>query len=160
MAFGCFGFAVSYIVAIRDCMPQIFAFLPALWGADHWATRLLTDGSFWTVAYLALLIPLALSRSVDDIWWFDGACLISVIYQAIYVVVWAALGPSTGSNPVSVPSAVTNPIPVGLLGLSWETFGKQFEALPIFFFAFACQQNVGRLLGLVRARMLMPNGGS
>ncbi len=142
MAFGCFGFAVSYLTAIRDCMPRLFLFLLPLWGAGHWFVRLVTDGYFWAILFLLLLIPLALARSVDDFWWFDGACLLSVLYLSAVVLAGALL-----SAPLPPPLPAD---PLEAVGMTWKSVSKQLEVLPVFFFAFACQQNV-RGISLGRA---------
>ncbi|KAJ3055270.1 hypothetical protein HK097_011001, partial [Rhizophlyctis rosea] len=136
VAMSCLGFAVGYLVAIGECMPRLVtSVVPGLVGVEGIVAGLLLNKHFWMFGALLILVPLSLSRDVDDFRWFSGTALACAVYLAAVVVGLFVSGSTggVGGTPSSDPDA----------GWQWIIYdGKIPEIVPIFVFAFTCQQNI------------------
>jgi Transmembrane amino acid transporter protein len=122
----CGGFAMSYIVSIGECMPEIVkAFLPP----DHYLFSILENRHFWMTVFLIVIIPLVFSKSVDDFSWFAAACIVCALFLAFTII---------------YNSFMTDTIHDKLPTISWVIIldRKTFDCIPIFIFAFTAHQNI------------------
>ncbi|KAJ3043059.1 hypothetical protein HDV00_005967 [Rhizophlyctis rosea] len=138
VAMSCFGFAVGYLVAIGECMPRLVTtVLPGMEMGEGFLALLLMNKRFWMFAALFLLVPLALSRDVDDFWWFSNTALACALYLAAVVIGLFVSGSVGGEG------GLTTPPPAGNSSWQWFVYeGEIAEVVPVFLFAFTCQQNI------------------
>ncbi|KAI9204004.1 transmembrane amino acid transporter protein-domain-containing protein, partial [Polychytrium aggregatum] len=156
VAVSCMGMASSYIVAIGDVMPRFIAdilgidsvdpsmgMLSLSMGEPHafWI-RILLSRQFWMIAFLFVLVPLSMQFTIDDISWFSTTCLGFALYLAA-VVLWASftIGRKPDDDTPTSDHTAREPLPLFLFSERW------LEVLPIFVFAFTCQQNLFSIFG-------------
>ena len=122
----CGGFAMSYIVSIGQCMPEI---VKAILPPDHYLFAILENRYFWMTVFLIVIAPLVFSKSVDDFSWFATSCLVCAIFLAFTIV---------------YNSFVEEHERGKLPDISWVIIldRKTFDCIPIFIFAFTAHQNI------------------
>ena len=135
VALACLGFACSYLVSIGDCMPALVKGLLDKETVNAVWNGVLVNRYFWMVAFLGLIIPISLSRSVDDFWWFSGTALACALYLAVLIIVESLLG---SPDPSSAAAVHAGRPAITWFILEWKTF----DCIPIFIFAFTCHQNI------------------
>ncbi|KAI8924730.1 transmembrane amino acid transporter protein-domain-containing protein [Entophlyctis helioformis] len=132
MAVSCFGFAVSYLVAIADSMPAAAAYLFPADLVGSWLAGVLQNPQFWIFAFIVVIGPLCYARSVDDFWWFSSTALGAALYLAFVVIGLSFIVPHPHHGRlVDHPS-------VPWFSLKLEAF----ESITIYIFAFTCHQNI------------------
>ncbi|KAI9105666.1 transmembrane amino acid transporter protein-domain-containing protein [Phlyctochytrium arcticum] len=135
MICACIGFAISYLVMLMDGMPRIIWELAPGWdGRGAWIVEVLSEGKFWLVASLLMIVPLSFSRDVDDFKWFSGTALACALYLAGVVMYCYFSGKGIGDVPTPGVSYGSRPWFI----VTDEAIG----VLPIFVFAFTCHQNI------------------
>ncbi|KAI8826714.1 transmembrane amino acid transporter protein-domain-containing protein, partial [Fimicolochytrium jonesii] len=147
MVFACLGFAVSYLQMIADGVPRIvWELVPGWDGSGEWIVGWISNGQFWLFAFLILLIPLSLSRDVDDFKWFSGTAFACAVYMALVVVICYfthSAVPAEVTEPGNGPAAPTPPGDGNQSNRPWYLLNDDIVGtLPIFLFLFTCHQNI------------------
>ncbi|KAI8901352.1 transmembrane amino acid transporter protein-domain-containing protein [Globomyces pollinis-pini] len=125
----CFGFAVSYVVSIGDCMPQVVIDLIPDDSINTMFMSILTNRYFWMIVFLIIIIPLTCAKSVDEFWWFSGTALICALYLG-FVIPYESFKSQDLYDPTKEP--------ISIIHISPDTI----QCIPIFIFAFTCHQNI------------------
>jgi amino acid permease len=127
LAISCFGFAVSCLVEVGDCMAELMKEILGPKSLQIWYLDPFYDRDFWIFVFYIALIPLCLVRTTDNMNWFNAASAICAVYLIVMVIYLSASTTTAPSTPQVVEPKASS---------SWT------QTIPIFIFAFACHQNV------------------
>lgn len=138
VALKCFGVATGYLITIGDCMVDALDHI--LLNGDpendeRVIVRLLLSRHFWVVGAVLAVLPFSFKRTLDELKKASAAALVFVFMLAGGIIAYASgvADPCEGFNDMDdcrgEVVAVTNA-------------SSMISKLPIFIFAFTCQQNI------------------
>lgn len=138
VALKCFGVATGYLITIGDCMVDALDHI--LLNGDpendeRFIIRLLLSRHFWVAGAVLAVLPFSFKKTLDELKQASAAALVFVFMLAGGIVAYASgvADPCEGFNDMNncrgEVVAVTNA-------------SSMISKLPIFIFAFTCQQNI------------------
>ena len=138
VALKCFGVATGYLITIGDCMVDALDHI--LLNGDpendeRVIVRLLLARNFWVVGAVLAVLPFSFKKTLDELKKASAAALVFVFMLAGGIIAYASgvADPCEGFNGMGDCRgdvvAVTNA-------------SSMISKLPIFIFAFTCQQNI------------------
>lgn len=151
IAIKCFGVSISYLIIIKDLMPNVVESLyhdltPSHVSPPQWTL----NGANWITLLMLILVPLAFLRRLDSLRHTSYIALFSVAYLVVIVIV-CYFWPMEGMPPRGE--------------IRFVHFTPQFvTTFPVQVFAFTCSQNLFPLYNELKSntqeRMNFVIGGS
>jgi len=125
----CFGVSISYLIIIKDLMPNVVRSLyHDLTSPDTEPPAWAVSGRIWITLFMAVLIPLCFLRRLDSLRHTSYVALFSVAYLVLIVIVCY----------FSPPEGIEPPGDISLIHFT-PNFVSTF---PVQVFAFTCAQNL------------------
>ncbi|KAJ3098712.1 hypothetical protein HDU97_003771 [Phlyctochytrium planicorne] len=126
IAIKCFGVSVSYLVIIRDLMPEVIRGISPTLPPDS----LLLSHFFWVTVSIMMVSPFAFARRLDSLRYTSALALMALVYLVMIVVGYFFVG-------------LGSPDRIAWDEIEWIKVDESFlKTVPIFVFAFTCHQNI------------------
>lgn len=147
VALKCFGVATGYLITVSDCMVDALDHI-LLTGDpqndESFVVSLFLSKRFWVAGALLLVLPFSFYKSLNDLKKASALALVFVLLLAAGIVAYSfdVADPCDGVDEQDCKGEV---VPV-------KDFRSTFSKLPIFIFAFTCQQNIFPIVNEIQYR--------
>ena len=155
VALKCFGVATGYLITIADCMVDAFDDLVVTGDESSFLSSLALSRRFWVIFGVCAVLPMSFFRTLDSLKRASAAALAIVILLAAAVVAyaqgWFGWDPCEGHN-----MSIEDPTLVACHGKRemFTNVPQTLQKLPIFIFAFTCQQNIFPIVNEIQNRTM------
>lgn len=137
VALKCFGVATGYLITVSDCMVDAFDHLLLTGDSDHddsFIIQTILSREFWVVGAILAVLPVSFYRTFDELKKASALALVFVFFLAFGIIAYAN-GLADPCLDQSLEDCQGEVVP-------FTDAPRTLAKLPIFVFAFTCQQNI------------------
>eukprot|EP00588_Corethron_pennatum_P028995 CAMPEP_0194316166 /NCGR_PEP_ID=MMETSP0171-20130528/12981_1 /TAXON_ID=218684 /ORGANISM="Corethron pennatum, Strain L29A3" /LENGTH=457 /DNA_ID=CAMNT_0039072313 /DNA_START=218 /DNA_END=1588 /DNA_ORIENTATION=- len=149
VALKCFGVATGYLITVGDCMVDACHQILSAAGDDdggelNFVERLVLSRRFWVTAAVFGVLPLSFHTTLDSLKHTSALALVFVFFTVLGIVAYylGLVDPCEGYG---------DEICIGEIAPLTD-MASTFRKIPIFIFAFTCQQNVFPVVNEIKDR--------